>query len=370
MTEPELPLQGLRVVDLTRNVAGPYATMILADLGAEVLKVEHPDGGDDTRHWGPPFWGSESPIFLTLNRNKRGLRLDLRHPEAAERLAVEVTSADVLVESFRAGWLDGLGLGWDWARRLNPRLVYCSLTAFGECGPLRGRPGYDPIVQALVGIMSVTGEEGRPPVRVGTSIVDMGTGMWAAMAVQAALLQRERTGHGSRVSVSLYETGLAWMAYQLANSWASGQPPGRLGTAMATIAPYEGFRCLDGYLMIAAPNDGLFLRLSEALGHPEWADDPRFGSNPERVANREALHAAMEAVTQGETRQAVLDRLLAEGVPGAPVRDLGEVGEDEQAHALGMFSPLPVEGIPDLRLVALPMTFDGRRPPIHSGPPS
>lgn len=370
MTERELPLQGLKVLDLTRNVAGPYATMILADLGAEVLKVEHPEGGDDTRRWGPPFWGTESPIFLTLNRNKRGLRLDLRHPEAGTRLAEEVASADVLVESFRAGWLEQLGLGWDWARGLNPRLVYCSISAFGECGPLRGRPGYDPIVQALVGIMSVTGEEGRPPVRVGTSIVDMGTGMWAAMAVQAALLQRERTGRGSRVSVSLYETGLAWMAYLLANAWASGAAPGRLGTATATIAPYEGFRCLDGYLMIAAPNDGLFARLSEALGHPEWAEDPRFGSNPERVVNREALHAAIESVTRDQTRQAVLDRLLEVGVPGAPVRDLSEVSEDEQALALGMFSPLPVEGIPDLRLVALPMTFDGRRPPIHSGPPS
>jgi crotonobetainyl-CoA:carnitine CoA-transferase CaiB-like acyl-CoA transferase len=369
VTDPELPLAGLRVLDLTRNVAGPYATMVLADLGAEVLKVERPDAGDDTRRWGPPFWGTQSPIFLTLNRNKRGLPLDLRRPEAAGRLREEVARSDVLVESFRAGWLEEMGFGYEWASGVNPRLIYCSITGFGDVGPMRSRPGYDPIVQAFAGLMSVTGEEGRPPVRVGTSIIDMGTGMWAAMAVQSALLRRERTGRGGRVSVSLYETGLAWMAYQIANAWASGEPPGRLGSGMATIAPYEGFACRDGHVMIGAGNDRLFRRLAEALGHPGWADDLRFCSNPLRVANRAALHDAIESVTAGLARQPLLDRLAAAGVPAAAVRDVGEVCADEQAEALGMFVPLPVAAIPELRLVALPVSFDGRRPPIRTAPP-
>jgi formyl-CoA transferase/CoA:oxalate CoA-transferase len=216
-----LPLDGVRVLDLTRNLAGPYAAMILAELGADVVKVESPDG-DDTRQWGPPFWDGEGPVFLAANRNKRSIVLDLRTDEARAAMERLCRRSDVLLESFRPDALERLGYGYAWARSVNPGVLYCSVTPYGDGGPLRDRPGYDPLIQAFSGIMSVTGEPDRAPVRVGVSVIDMGTGMWAAMSVLAALLQRKRDGRGRRIVTSLYETGLAWMSYHLASYWGAG----------------------------------------------------------------------------------------------------------------------------------------------------
>jgi crotonobetainyl-CoA:carnitine CoA-transferase CaiB-like acyl-CoA transferase len=363
------PLAGLRVLDLTRNVAGPYAAMILAELGADVVKVERPGRGDDTRHWGPPFWAGEGPLFLALNRNKRSLTLDLGASWAREVLTRLVARSDVVLESFRPGALERLGYGYDWASGHNPAVIYCSVTSFGDRGPLRDRPGYDPLMQAYAGIMSVTGEPDRPPVRAGASIVDMGTGMWAALAVLAALRQRQQTGRGSRVVVSLYETALAWMSYHLACYWASGEPPARYGSGTATIAPYEGFATADGALMITAGNDGLFARLATALGHGEWAADPRYARNADRVAHRHALHAEIEAVTRTLSTDELAARLLAAGVPCAPIRSLDQVAADEQAAALGIFQTAEHPEVGMLRSVGLPWTVDGQRPPLRQVPP-
>lgn len=365
----ELPLRGVSVIDLTRNVAGPWAAMALAELGADVVKIEHPRTGDDTRHWGPPFWSGESPVFLALNRNKRSLTLDLREPEAravGERL---VAAADVVLESFRPGALDQLGYGYEWAAARNARVIYCSITSYGDRGPLRDKPGYDPLMQAFGGIMSVTGEPDSPPVRAGVSLVDMGAGMWAAVAVLAALLQVRDTGHGQRIVTSLYETALAWMCYHLATYWAGGEPPGRHGSGTATIAPYEAFATQDGYLVIAAGNDGLFGRLCAALDHPEWAADDRFRHNADRVRHRQVLRAAIEEATRAWDTDRLAEYLDARGLPCSPIRSVDQVAADPQALALGIFQRLAHSAIPDFQSVGLPVLFDGKRPPLRRCPP-
>ncbi|HLH71011.1 MAG TPA: CoA transferase [Candidatus Dormibacteraeota bacterium] len=366
---PELPLRDVRVVDLTRNVAGPYAAMILGELGAEVVKVERPGRGDDAREWGPPFWGGESSIFLALNRNKRSLALDLGRPEAKPVLERLVAGSDVLLESFRPGVVERLGYGYEWALERNPRLIYCSVTGYGDQGPLRERPGYDPLLQAFAGIMSVTGEAGRPPVRVGVSLVDMGTGMWAALAVTAALLQRGREGRGQRIVVSLYETALAWMAYHLAGYWASGVTPGRQGSGTEMIVPYQAFATADGWLVIAAGNDALFERLCRELGHPGWACDPRFARNPDRVRHRAELVGRIEAVTRGWETERLAERLTRAGVPCSPIRDTAQVAGDAQAEALGIFQALSRAGVGELGSVGMPFLLDGERPRLRRPPP-
>lgn len=363
-----LPLDGVHVLDLTRNLAGPYATMVLADLGADVVKVESPEG-DDTRSWGPPFWGGESPVFLAANRNKRSIALDLRTYDARGAMERLCRRADVLLESFRPGALDRLGYGYDWARSVNQGLVYCSITPYGDSGPLRDRPGYDPLVQAFSGVMSVTGEPDRTPVRVGVSVIDMGTGMWAAMSVLAALLQRGRDGRGRRLVTSLYETGLAWMSYHLAAFWATGEAPGRYGSGASMIVPYQAFPTADGHLMIAAPNDGLFARLCVALGHPEWAADPRFAHNPERVEHREELTGLIGAATAELGTDDLTAALRVAGVPCSPIRDAAGAAGDEQTAAIGMVQALEHPAIQGFRSLGLPFLLDGERPPLRRPPP-
>jgi formyl-CoA transferase/CoA:oxalate CoA-transferase len=311
----------------------------------------------------------QGPIFLAINRNKRSITLDLKRPEASGVLSRLASRSDVLLESFRPGVMESLGFGFEWARSLNPRVVYCSVTPYGDRGPLRDRPGYDPLMQAFGGIMSVTGEEGRPPVRTGISPVDMGTGMWSAMAVLAALLQRGPDGPGQRVVTSLYETTLAWMAYHLTTCWAGGETPGRLGSGTSTIAPYQAFRTADGYLVIAAGNDGLFSRLCQVLGHPEWPEDQRFSRNPDRVRHRDQLSRAIEDATAGRHTDELAASLLAAGVPCSPIRDAAQVAVDDQAAALGIFQAADHTGIAGFRSVAMPFLVDGERPPLRRVPP-
>lgn len=363
------PLQGRWVLDLTRNVAGPYAAMLLGELGAEVVKVEQPGRGDDTREWGPPFWEGWSPLFLTMNRNKRSIALDLRRPDAAEVLRRLADRCDVLLESFRPGVLDRLGFGYEWARSVNPALIYCSVTAFGDSGPLRDRPGYDPLMQAFGGIMSVTGEEGGDPIRAGVSLVDMGTGMWAALSVLAALMERG-DGPGRRIVTSLYETALGWMAYHLATYWAGGEPPTRQGSGTVTIAPYQAFRTRDGSLMIAAANDRLFARLAGVLGHPEWIEDEGFRRNPDRVRNRIRLVRAIEAVTGERATDDLAHELHGAGVPCAVIRNAAEVTVDQQTRALEILQAAVHPDIPDFRSVGMPFVIDGERPPLRRVPPA
>ena len=364
------PLDGVRVLDLTTSVAGPYCTLILAALGADVVKVERPDGGDDTRGWGPPFWEGESAAFLSMNAGKRSLALNVRAPEGLAVARALAARSDVVVQNLRPGLAERLGLGFDDVAAVSPRVVYCSIGAFGKDGPLSAEPGYDPLMQAAGGIMSVTGENGRPPVRAGVSIIDQGTAMWAALAIVAALAARERREGPQLIDTSLYETAVNWMPIHLVNHLASGGVPRPMGSGMAVIAPYEAFEAGDGrWLMVAAGNDRLFAALCGALDRPELADDPRFRTNAERVGNRDALAAWIAATVRAQPAAHWLERLRAAGVPTAPVQRVDEVATHPQTQALGLLQPVLHAQSEDLRLVGLPLSFDGRRLQYGSAPP-
>jgi crotonobetainyl-CoA:carnitine CoA-transferase CaiB-like acyl-CoA transferase len=362
-------LAGLAVLDLTQNVAGPYCTQILGDLGADVVKVERPGRGDETRAWAPPTWGSEGALFLAFNRNKRSLALDVKAPAARPVLERLIRRSDVLVQSFRPGSADALGFGVAGSRALNPRLVYCSVTAFGTRGPLREQPGYDPMMQAYTGFMRLTGHPGGPPVRAGTSLVDMGTGMWAALAILAALRERDRTGVGAEITTALFETALAWIPYQLMSYLATGVVPAPQGSGAAMIVPYQAFPTADGWLMITTPTDALFGRLCAALGAPALAGDPRFATNPDRVRNRAELIPRLEALTRPLATGVLLDRLRAAGVTAAPVQTVDQVVTDPQTKASEMLLPTPRADIPDLTTVGLPVRFGEARPEVRHPPP-
>jgi crotonobetainyl-CoA:carnitine CoA-transferase CaiB-like acyl-CoA transferase len=362
-------LAGLTVLDLTQNVAGPYCTQILGDLGADVIKVERPGRGDETRAWAPPRWGPDGTIFLSFNRNKRSLALDAKAPGARTVIERLVRRSDVLVQSFRPGNAEELGFGAAQARALNPRLVYCSVTAFGSRGPLREQPGYDPMMQGYSGFMRLTGYPGQPPVRAGTSMVDMGTGMWAALAVLAALRERDETGAGSEVSTALFDTALAWIPYQIMAYVATGEVLQPQGSAAAMIVPYQAFPTADGWLMITTPTDALFGRLCEALGRPELAADPRYRSNPDRVKHRATLVPALEELTRPWATGALLERLRQAGVTGAPVQTVDQVAADPQTKASEMLVPTPRRDLPDLMTVALPVRFGDERPLPRRPPP-
>jgi crotonobetainyl-CoA:carnitine CoA-transferase CaiB-like acyl-CoA transferase len=351
-----LPLEGVQVVDVTSSLAGPYCTEILAALGADVVKVEHPQRGDEARAWGPPFSDDASVMFFAANLSKRSLALDVKR--GREILLRLVESADVFVQSMRPGTARRLGFGADALLTLNPALTYCDIGAFGRAGPLREHAGYDPLLQAFGGIMSVTGEPDRPGVRVGTSVIDLGTGMWAALGILAAL----SAGGGRTVDVSLFETAVGLLPYQVTSYLRTREIPARHGSAFPLIAPYQVFHARDGDVMIAAANDGLFARFCEAVGVGELAADARFSTNPDRLEHRAELAALLEARIAALSCRDVLDRLAAAGVPAAPVNDVAQVAGHEQTAALELIQEMPEP------TVALPVSFDGRRL-LHRGPP-
>jgi crotonobetainyl-CoA:carnitine CoA-transferase CaiB-like acyl-CoA transferase len=365
-----LPLEGLVVADLTQNVAGPFCAQILGDMGAEVVKVERPGRGDDARAWAPPWWGSESSAFMAFNRNKKSLALDLKQDAGLAVLRRLVGRADVFIQSLRAGVVSELGLDFAGATAINPRLVYCSITAFGTRGPLADRPGYDPLMQAYGGLMSINGHPGAEPARVGTSIVDMGTGMWAALGIVAALRQRDATGRAVEVTTALFETALMWVSYQAMGYLASGEVPEAQGSGTAMIAPYQAFRVADGYVMIAAGSDALFVRLAAALGAPELTRDPRFVDNPSRVANRAALFEAITGRTVGRKAAELLEALNAAGVPSAPILRVDQVLEEPQTRESGMLVGAPHPRLPDYRSIGLPLQWDRTRPGVRRVPPT
>lgn len=354
------PLAGVRVVDLTSSLAGPTATEILGALGADVLKVEHPGRGDEARDWGPRFFEGGSVMFFSANAGKRSLALDLKSPRGLETLLRLADGADVAVQSLRPGTAERLGFGPDVLRARNPRLVYATIGAFGRTGPLAAEPGYDPLLQAAAGIMSVTGESGGEPARVGASLIDIGTGVWAALAIVAALHE----GQGRTLDLSLYETAISLVPYQLVDVLAGNPAAGRHGTAFPLIVPYQVFRTADGELMIVAANDRLFARVCDVLGAPRLAADERFATNPLRVANRDALIPLLEERIGAETTGDLLARLRAAGVPASPVNDLNAVAEEEQLHATGILQQLAGH-----RLVSPPFSADGERLRYSSGPP-
>lgn len=365
MTEPEqaAPLDGIRVVEIGSSVAAPYAGWILAALGADTIKVERPGPGDDARQWGALFEDGTSSVFHYLNRDKRSITIDLKQAEQRDWLRdFCVSNADVVIQNMRPGLIDGYDLGAKTLRAANARLVYCNLWAFGNTGPLKDRPGYDPLMQALSGLMSITGEVGRPPVRVGPSMIDLGTGMWCAIGILAALNKRAETDKGCIVDTSLYETSLAWMASATTTAEATGKSPGRQGTRARGMAPYEAYMCGDGYLIVAAPTDRLFERLTMVLGLVGLTDDERFQTNQKRYENIEALNEFITPVLVTQTAEYWRTKLDEVGIPSAPVRDTLQMLDDDQMQALGILQ-VSLGAAP--RSMGLPLSFDGERPPLR-----
>jgi crotonobetainyl-CoA:carnitine CoA-transferase CaiB-like acyl-CoA transferase len=365
---PHQPLAGVRVVDVTTSIAGPYCAEILAALGAEVVKVERPDTGDDGRAWGPPFWNGESAMFLAVNAGKRSLAISLGDARGREAVLRLVSRADVFLQSLRPGLAEKLGLGVAELRARNGGLVYCSIGAYGRVGPLANEPGYDALMQAAGGLISMTGEPGRPGVRVGSSLIDMGTGMWAALGIVSALLERVRTGTGTVVDTSLYETALGYIGYHLVGFLADGTVPTRQGTVFPMVAPYQVFPTRDGELMVAGGNDRLFALMCDELELPELVGDERFRTNPDRVQNREELVAIVSDRLGQRTTAEWHERLTAAGVPAAPVADVADIATSEQTQALGFLQPVAHPAIPELQLPALPVSFDRERA-THASPP-
>ena len=362
MNQP-LPLAGVRVIELGSNVAGPYGTWILAALGADVVKVERPEGGDDARGWGPPFWREAATVFQAINRDKTSITVDFKDPEALAVLRQRIVSeTDVVLQNLRPGVADKLGLGATAMTAENPGLIYCNLWAFGAKGPMAERPGFDALMQAFGGIMAVTGEEGRAPVRAGVSIVDMGTGMWCAIGILAALNRRRESGRGGVVDTSLFETALGWTAYYNVDVQVTGKAPQRHGSGVRGIMPYQAYDCADGYLVVAASNDRLFQNLARELQHEEWLEDPRFADNPARSGHREELNALLMPIFKAENRAHWQDRLDRVGVPNAPIQHAGEVIAHPQTQALGIMQDTGL----GMALTGLPLSFDGERPQLRN----
>lgn len=356
-----LPLSGVRVVDLTSSVAGPYCTALLGALGADVVKVERPGRGDESRTWGPPFWNGEGVMFLAANASKRSVALDVKEPRGQDALLRLVEGADVFVQSLRPGAAERLGLGAEALHARNPRLVYCNVGAFGATGPLRDQPGYDALMQARAGLISVTGEADRPGVRVGASLVDQGTGTWAAIGILGALLERAAGGGGRVVDVSLFETAVGYVPYHVAGFLATGVAPGRHGTEFPLVAPYRVYAARDGELLVSGSNDKLYRSLCAAVERPEWVEDTRFATNALRVEHREELDALVAARIAEEPVATWLERFERAGVPAAPVQDVAQVAQDPQTLALGLLQQLPHPRVPDQTVVAHPLSVDGER---------
>ncbi len=367
MSSPH-PLSGLTVVEIGHSVAAPYAGMILGELGAEVIKVENPKGGDACRGWGPPFTDGTATAFHAFNRAKRGITIDLGDPAEVDKLRALIRDrGDVLIHNLKHGTLDRYGLSADALLAEKPALVYCNLGAFGSTGPLRDRPGYDPMMQAYGGLMSLLGEDGRPPVRVGVSIIDIATGMWSVIGILAALQERQRTGRGRVVDTSLYETTLAWMTLPISAYLANGETPTRHGSGIEQIVPYQAFETADGFMMVAAGNDNLFRRLCAAIDRPGLAEDPRFRTNSDRVVNRRSLIPILADIFAAAPATVWVARLDAAGIPNSPIQTLDQVVADAQTAALGIIQQGP--GSPVLSLVGLPLSFDGARPPFAKPAP-
>lgn len=364
------PLAGIKVLDLTTTLSGPWCTHILGALGAEVIKLERPGRGDEGRHAGSPEFGNDAALFMASNANKRSLAVDLKSDEGNAIARRLVLGSDVFIQNLRPGAAERIGLGFADLAPSHPRLVYCSLDAFGKRGPRRHDPGYDPLIQAYAGIMSTTGEPGRPHVRTGPSIVDLGAGLWAAIGIVGALVGREHTNSAQLVDTSLYEVAVNWQPAQVASYLVTGNVPSHLGRAQTVIVPLEAFEALDGDLMIAAGTDRMFRALCAAIGLAEMGTDPRFSTNRDRIAHHAQLTAILGEALSRQTVAHWLERLRAADVPVAPVQDIAQVVADDQFQALGLLQDIPSERHGVLRLVAPPLSIDGERLQLRTPPPA
>ena len=363
------PLAGIRVIDLSRVLAGPLCTMNLGDMGAEVIKVEQPGRGDETRGWGPPFAGDESAYFLAVNRNKRSITLNLKDPRGLDLLKTLVRSADVMVENFKVGTLDRWGLTAAWREREAPGLVHCQITGYGSAGPRGGLPGYDFLLQAESGLMSITGAADGAPAKLGVAIVDVCTGLYAAMGILAALNARKRTGRGQTVEATLYATSVAMLINVAANYLISGTPPGRYGNGHPNIVPYRVFDCADGQIAIAVGNDGQFANLAGCLGHREWADDDRFRTNADRVRNRGSVDDMIGAAVATRTVDAVLASLEDAAVPCGPINSVATTLEHAQTRACNMVVDVDHPTAGPIRTLGIPYGFSDTPAAIDRPPP-
>jgi len=363
---PITPLHGIVVLDLTRVLSGPYCTMLLADMGARVIKVEQPGKGDDTRAWGPPFLHGESAYFLSINRNKESVTIDFKQPEGRALLERLIAKADVLVENFRPGTLTKMGLDYASLARKYPRLVYCSISGFGHTGPRAKEPGYDAVMQAEGGLMSITGSPDGPPFRLGVAIADIVSGMFAAQGVTAALFARERTGKGQEVDIAMLDSVAALLTYQAGIYFATGSAPVRMGNRHPTIVPYETFRASDGDFVIAVGNDDQWRRFCEATA---IEPDDRFATNRQRVTAYAELKPILDARLAGATRAHWIETLGAAGVPCGSVRDLGELFADPQIAARAMTAQLTHPTIGPLQVLGTPLKLTGTAPSVRTAPP-
>jgi crotonobetainyl-CoA:carnitine CoA-transferase CaiB-like acyl-CoA transferase len=365
------PLGDLRIVDLSRIVAGPLATQILSDYGAEVIKVEHPAGGDDSRQWSPPRApDGQATYFFAVNRGKRSITIDLKHPRGRDVVLDLVRRTDVVIENFKPGTMDDLGLGWETLRAANARLIYCAISGFGATGPYRERAGYDAIMQGFTGLMSITGEAGGPPVKVGVALIDAITALYAHGAVLAALRYRDRTGQGQYLELSLLECGIAGLINAATAYLVGGEVQGRWGSAHPSLVPYQAFRAGDGYLMVGAGNERLWKAFCEVLGAPEWADDPRYGSNAQRVACRTELVRDIETRLQAAGRDEWVARFAEAGLPAGPINDIGQVFDDPQVRHREMAVEVEHPTAGRVRLPGIPVKFAGTPARVQGPPPT
>ncbi len=367
--ETDLPLSGTRILDLSRILAGPYCTMILGDLGAEVIKVERPDGGDDTRTWGPPFAGGESAYYLCCNRNKKSITIDLQKPRGVELVKEFARASDVLVENFTPGLMQRFGLDYETLRELNPRLVYCSITAYGQDGPYRDRPGYDMVLSAVGGLMWITGERDGEPCKVGVAITDVVTGVYASGAIMAALLWRERSGRGQYIDCSLLDAQVSALANIASSYLVAGKEAQRWGTAHESIVPYQVFRTKDRPIAIAVANQKLWVNFCKLIGKQEWTDDPRFASNPKRVENRDVLIPLVADVLADKTCDEWVELFVAASIPCGPVNNMQSLFADPQVLHRGMRAEVPHPTIGTLRLAGIPIRHSETPATIRLPPP-
>ncbi len=360
-------LNDVRVVEMGQAFAAPWSGEILAKLGADVVKVERPGTGDEARRWGPPFWGRDAAVFHALNGNKKSVALDLKEKGDREDFKALVGSADVFVHNMRPGALDRMDLGPDALTALHPQLIYAEISAYGHTGPLKAMPGYEILGQAFGGVMGITGEEDRAPVRCGPSVCDFGSGMWLAIGILAALHRRERTGKGGVIQTSLLETALSWTTVPASSYMASGKEPVRMGASHYLIAPYGYFETRTRPLMLACGSDALFGKLAHVLRHPEWIEDERFLDSPSRARNKAEIEGLVGEILAAETQQHWFDLLTEAGIPCSPVNSISEALAHEQTKALGILQSDP--GDEAITSVGLPLSFDGERPALTAGAP-
>lgn len=363
------PLEGIKVLELSRTLAGPFCSMQLADMGAEVLKVEQPGLGDETRSYIPPEINGESTYFMSLNKNKKAITLNLKTKEGQEIVKKLVAESDVLIENFRNGTMEKFGLGYDVLKEINPRLVYCAVSGFGRTGPMKDEPAYDLLMQGFGGLMSVTGEAGQAPVKVGFSIVDLATGLYSALGVVFALLARERTGKGQYVESSLLDTVVSLSNYLGQSVLATGKAPGRHGSAHPTLVPYQAFETKDGHVIIAVPNDGLWRKMCDALELTELKDHPKYALNVDRVANREALVGILTAYTKEREASEIIEKLKQAGVPSGPINDLVQLLEHPQVQAREMIQEVEHPTIGPLKMLGVPIKLSDTPGSVRKAPP-